>query len=92
MDPNVFEISKYDRGTAKLELIRRGYPVYDKIPLVKSEYIPMNLKVQLRDYQNQALGSLLGDMGPGTGFGTIVMPCGSGKTVVGLGISMLDIS
>ena len=86
MDPNVFEISKYDRGTAKLELIRRGYPVYDKIPLVKSEHIPMNLKVQLRDYQNQALGSLLGDMGPGTGFGTIVMPCGSGKTVVGLGI------
>ena len=86
MDPNVFEISKYDRGTAKLELIRRGYPVYDKIPLVKSEHIPMNLKIQLRDYQNQALGSLLGDMGPGTGFGTIVMPCGSGKTVVGLGI------
>ena len=85
-DPAVFEISKYDRGTAKLELIRRGYPVDDRIPLVKSDHIPMKLCVELRDYQKQALGSLLGDMGPGTGFGTIVMPCGSGKTVVGMGI------
>ena len=85
-DPAVFEINTYDRGTAKLELIRRGYPVDDRIPLVKSEHIPMSLKAELRDYQKQALGSLLGDMGPGTGFGTIVMPCGSGKTVVGLGI------
>ena len=85
-DPQAFEIRRYDRGTAKLELIRRGYPVDDRIPLVKSENIPMNLKVQMRDYQNLALESILGDMGPGTGFGTIVMPCGSGKTVVGMGI------
>ncbi|MBO6001047.1 MAG: helicase-associated domain-containing protein [Spirochaetales bacterium] len=85
-DPAVFEISTYDRGTAKLELIRRGYPVDDRIPLVKSDHIPMKLCVDLRDYQKEALGSLLGDMGPGTGFGTIVMPCGSGKTVVGMGI------
>ena len=85
-DPRCFLIRKYDRGTAKLELIRRGYPVDDRIPLVKSENVPMNLNIQLRDYQKLALESILGDMGPGTGFGTIVMPCGSGKTVVGMGI------
>ena len=85
-DPSSFEIAKYDRGTAKLELIRRGYPVDDRIPLVKSEPVPMNMKIQMRDYQKLALGSLLGDMGPGTGFGTIVMPCGSGKTIVGIGL------
>ncbi len=85
-ESQVFHIAKYDRGTAKLELIRRGYPVDDRIPLVKSEHIPMELKVEMRDYQKMALGSLLGDMGPGTGFGTIVMPCGSGKTIVGMGI------
>lgn len=83
---NEFEILQYDRGSAKLALIKLGYPVDDKIPLVKSEHIPMNLKVELREYQNTARQSLLGDMGPGTGFGTIVMPCGSGKTVVGMSI------
>ena len=85
-NPHRFEIRKYDRGTAKLELIRLGYPVDDRIPLVKSDFVPINLKVEMRDYQKLALKSIMGDMGPGTGFGTIVMPCGSGKTVVGMGI------
>ena len=87
-EPSRFTIRKYDRGTAKLELIRRGYPVDDRIPLAKSEPVHIDLKVGLRDYQKLAVESILGDMGPGTGFGTIVMPCGSGKTVVGL--SLMD--
>ena len=85
-DPDVFSIRRYDRGTAKLELIRRGYPVDDRIPLAKSEPVHIDLKAELRDYQKLAVESILGDMGPGTGFGTIVMPCGSGKTVVGLSL------
>ena len=84
--PNEFEIARYDRGTAKLKLIKIGFPVDDKIPLVKSDTIAMNLKAELRPYQMDASASILGDMGPGTGFGTIVMPCGSGKTVVGLSL------
>jgi len=85
-DPDVFSIRRYDRGSAKLELIRRGYPVDDRIPLAKSEPVHIDLKAELRDYQKLAVESILGDMGPGTGFGTIVMPCGSGKTVVGLSL------
>ena len=85
-NPCEFEILKYDRGTAKVQLIKLGYPVDDRIPLVKSDPVPINLKAELRDYQKTAVSSILGDMGPGTGFGTIVMPCGSGKTLVGLGI------
>ena len=81
-----FEILKYDRGTAKLALIKLGYPVDDLIPLVKSEPVPISLKAELRSYQDQAVKSILGDMGPGTGFGTIVMPCGSGKTLVGMAL------
>ena len=30
--------------------------------------------------------ALIGDKGPGTGFGTIVLPCGAGKTIVGMEI------
>ena len=85
-DPSRFSIRRYDRGTAKLELIRLGYPVDDRIPLAKSEPVHIELNVGLRDYQKLAKESILGDMGPGTGFGTIVMPCGSGKTVVGLSL------
>lgn len=83
---NEFEVNIYDRGSAKLELIKLGYPVDDRVPLVKSDPVPISLKAELRDYQNQAVEAIIGDMGPGTGFGTIVMPCGSGKTVVGMGI------
>ena len=85
-DSSRFSIRRYDRGTAKLELIRLGYPVDDRIPLAKSEPVHIDLNVGLRDYQKLAKESILGDMGPGTGFGTIVMPCGSGKTVVGLSL------
>ena len=83
---SAFEINQYERGDVKLALIKLGYPVDDRVPLVKSEHIPIEMKCELRDYQKEAVHSLLGDLGPGTGYGTIVMPCGSGKTVVGISI------
>ena len=83
---NSFRIHRYNRGDAKLALIKLGYPVDDRIPLVKSEHVPITMSCKLRDYQENAVRSLLGDLGPGTGYGTIVMPCGSGKTVVGMKI------
>lgn len=83
---NSFRIHRYNRGDAKLALIKLGYPVDDRIPLVKSEHVAITMPCKLRDYQENAVRSLLGDLGPGTGYGTIVMPCGSGKTVVGMKI------
>lgn len=83
---NSFRIHRYNRGDAKLALIKLGYPVDDRIPLVKSEHVAITMSCKLRDYQENAVRSLLGDLGPGTGYGTIVMPCGSGKTVVGMKI------
>ena len=83
---NSFRIHRYNRGDAKLALIKLGYPVDDRIPLVKSEHVAITMSCKLRDYQENAVRSLLWDLGPGTGYGTIVMPCGSGKTVVGMKI------
>lgn len=83
---NSFRIHRYNRGDAKLALIKLGYPVDDRITLVKSEHVAITMSCKLRDYQENAVRSLLGDLGPGTGYGTIVMPCGSGKTVVGMKI------
>lgn len=81
-----FMVRRYNRGELKLALIKLGYPVDDRIPLVKSQYVPLTMSCDLRDYQKNAVESLIGDLGPGTGYGTIVMPCGSGKTIVGMKI------
>ncbi len=85
-EKHCFNVKRYDRGNVKIALIKTGYPADDRIPLVKSEPVPIKLNSELRAYQENAASSVLGDMGKGTGYGVIVMPCGSGKTVVGLKI------
>ncbi|MDY0289914.1 MAG: helicase-associated domain-containing protein [Sphaerochaeta sp.] len=98
-DEHSFLLEKYNRGEIKLQLIKLGYPVDDRIPLERGIPVPMALrektqggyKFVVRAYQKQAAQALLGDLGPGCGYGTIVLPCGSGKTVVGMQImSMLE--
>jgi DNA excision repair protein ERCC-3 len=87
-----FLIEKYNRGEVKLQLIKMGYPVDDRIVLEKGIPVEMEMRAQtkggkpfsVRPYQTQAAQALLGDCGPGCGYGTIVLPCGSGKTVVGM--------
>lgn len=94
VDGESFLINAYDRGEIKVQLIKVGWPVEDLIPLKGGKPVPVTLKnptaggrpFEIRPYQNQASQALLGDRGPGTGFGVIVMPCGSGKTVVGMQI------
>lgn len=93
-----FKLSLMDRGTIKQELLKLGWPVKDEVPLREGEPLNINLRKEtsngkpltIREYQEEAAKSLVGDKGPGTGFGTIVLPCGAGKTVVGMTImSML---
>jgi len=89
-----FLVPAYQRGELKLQLIKLNFPVDDRIPLVQGAPVPTafkpissrNVPFVLRDYQKLAADSVLGDGGPGTGYGTIVLPCGSGKTIVGMEI------
>ena len=73
-----FLINSLDRGKVKVELIKMGFPVDDRIPLKKGEPVPM------KQYQEDAVSSVLGNGEKGTGYGTVVLPCGAGKTIVGL--------
>lgn len=82
------------RGTVKQNLLQLGWPVKDEVPLREGE--PLEIKLRSltksgipftqRTYQEEAAQALVGDKGPGTGFGTIVLPCGAGKTIVGMNI------
>ena len=81
-----------DRGTVKQKLLELGWPVKDDVPLIDGEPLEFSLKEKMnngnafsiRNYQKQAAEALGGNKGPGTGFGTIVLPCGAGKTIVGM--------
>lgn len=87
-----FTLSIFDRGISKAKLIKLGYPVKDMAPLKEGDPLEINLKkvtssnknLEIRDYQEKAVNSLLGNNQVGNGYGTIVMPCGSGKTIVGI--------
>ncbi len=92
-----FMLHLTDRGTVKQDLLKLGWPVKDDVPLAEGD--PLNVKLRqttksgrpfnLRTYQKEAAAALVGNKGPGTGFGTIVLPCGAGKTVVGM--TVMDI-
>ena len=95
--PLGFSLRLTDRGSVKRELIRMGWPVQDEAPFVSGEPLGIALKTScssgrpfdIRDYQLEAARSVLGTLestpgAPGTGYGVVVMPCGSGKTIVGM--------
>ena len=83
-----------DRGTIKQLLLSAGWPVKDEVILTDGEPLDVSLRettlsgksLEIREYQKKSAAALIGDKGPGTGFGTIVLPCGAGKTVVGMTI------
>ncbi|BCJ85407.1 DNA repair helicase XPB [Effusibacillus dendaii] len=79
------------RGEVKRLLAKHGYPVKDLLGYVQGEYLHVKLKEHLTDdrrfslrpYQMEAVNAFLsgGDEG---GSGVVVLPCGAGKTVVGI--------
>ena len=89
-----FLLKLTDRGTIKQLLLQAGWPVKDEVALADGEPLEVSLRettssgrpLQIREYQKGAARALVGDKGPGTGFGTIVLPCGAGKTIVGMTI------
>ena len=89
-----FLIHLTDRGTIKQLLLQAGWPVKDQVALTDGEPLDVSLRqitaagqpLQIREYQTGAARALVGDKGPGTGFGTVVLPCGAGKTIVGMTI------
>lgn len=89
--PGGFSLRLLDRGTVKVELLKRGWPVKDEASLRDGDPCPLALKFDssrgpwsLRPYQEEAVAAFIGGNRPGNGYGVVVLPCGSGKTIVGM--------
>ncbi|HRA19268.1 MAG TPA: DEAD/DEAH box helicase [Anaerolineae bacterium] len=82
------------RGNLKQALIKIGYPVEDLAGYVPGEHLEIALRditlaglpLVLRDYQREAVAVFHADGSARGGSGVIVLPCGAGKTVVGLAV------
>jgi DNA excision repair protein ERCC-3 len=94
INDNEVEIVPYARGVVKQELIALGYPVDDRAGYHCGETLPISLKERsitgslfdLRDYQWNAVDAFYTPNQELNGSGVVVLPCGAGKTVVGIGI------
>lgn len=98
------QISEYEltikpnsRGLIKQALIKIGLPVEDKAGYVDGDPCPFDLRsvtassmpFVIRDYQQDAINSFYRSGSDEGGSGVIVLPCGAGKTIVGIGIMHL---
>ncbi|WP_067929280.1 DNA repair helicase XPB [Alicyclobacillus shizuokensis] len=74
------------RADVKRALARLGYPVLDRAGYHMSSPLDISARdsLRLRDYQQEAVAAFFAD-GSGQS-GIIVLPCGAGKTVVGIAI------
>ena len=92
--PQAFTISADMRGRFKHLLIKAGYPVNDLVGYDPGEPLPITLRQKtlagrdftLRQYQQEALENFWAGGSTRGGQGVVVLPCGAGKTVVGMGV------
>lgn len=85
---NKLEFDPLKRGHLKLELIKIGFPVCDMAGYRDGESHEINLAddLRLRGYQTEAVDSFGSREDVHGGSGVLVLPCGAGKTVIGISV------
>ncbi|MFB3896994.1 MAG: DNA repair helicase XPB [bacterium] len=94
LDKKTILIDPQYRGHIKQSLIKLGFPVEDLAGYVTGDPLEVSLKTStqtgnpfyLRHYQQEASDIFYAGGSVSGGSGVIVLPCGAGKTVVGIGI------
>ncbi len=92
VDSNRLQFPSVYRGTLKQELTRLGFPVEDAAGYHQGEFLDVSLRTEsasghafrLREYQQEAADSFYRSGRKLEGSGVLVLPCGAGKTVVGI--------
>ncbi|MBN2039010.1 MAG: DEAD/DEAH box helicase [Spirochaetes bacterium] len=95
IDDSSLNVNPDYRGHIKQALIKKGFPVEDLAGYedgdpcdIKLRDISLtgNIEFSVRDYQKSAINAFYRGGGKEGGSGVIVLPCGAGKTIVGIGI------
>lgn len=87
-----FEVPLANRGTIKQALLKLGYPVDDRAGFVEGAALSVAMRntclsgktFGLRRYQREAVTRWHKDGSWEGGHGVVVLPCGAGKTIVGI--------
>jgi len=93
VDERTFLIDPIQRGFIKHALLELGHPVEDLAGYVEGEALPFEIRgttlegvpFDLREYQKEAVATFYAGGGVRGGSGVVVLPCGAGKTMVGIG-------
>src|SRR5687768_11953413 len=92
LDAEGYAVEAAHRGVLKLALIQVGYPAEDLAGYVEGTALPTQLRsvcrsglpFTVRDYQRESADVFYAGGEVKGGSGVIVLPCGSGKTIVGI--------
>lgn len=92
IDEVTIAVNPEARGLIKRELAAAGYPVVDEAGFRPGEALDVvwradsafGTPIRLRSYQKEAVDAFLRDEAHGGGSGIVVLPCGAGKTWVGM--------
>jgi DNA excision repair protein ERCC-3 len=93
LDQHTLQVDASRRGHIKQALIHIGFPAEDLAGYTDGSPLPMQLRTQAfqpRAYQYAASAAFYAGGAPSGGSGVVVLPCGAGKTIVGL-VTMADI-
>ena len=93
IDHNTLKVDPRMRGHLKHALVLFGYPAEDLAGYSDGAALPITLRPQtqggeafgLREYQHGAISAFWAGGSVHGGSGVVVLPCGAGKTVVGMG-------
>jgi len=93
-DDVTLRVDPAKRGHIKQALVNIGYPAEDLAGYVSGDSVAFNLRLMtnsgkpfaLRHYQQEAGEVFYADGAAHGGSGVIVLPCGAGKTIVGLSV------
>ena len=92
LGPHTLQVPASRRGHVKQALVKAGYPAEDLVGYVDGTALSIHLRettaeglpFTVRHYQRDASDIFWADGSDAGGAGAIVLPCGAGKTIVGM--------
>ncbi len=90
--PHTLQVPASRRGHIKQALVKAGFPAEDLVGYLVGASMPFQLRTEtldsepftIRNYQQDAADIFLGQWLGRRSAGVIVLPCGAGKTIVGM--------